>query len=224
MTQQQQKGTKWDAVMQRLREMHRKMNIKTSCNEIEVLNNLQNNKKIKHVLISYLANDLQPILKLSSQLSIEIRNEGNKIYKQPNSNLFESCFLYTLAIKCGESDLDLALSHANRAASLLRIGFNKVARDDCDQAIKYNHPDLFKIYERKCSLSNKSIDEMKKNLAGMEKHMKKEQARETIQQYRTRLKHMQNETLVDDQLPEKEKPWDDDLKVKQLSNFALVLS
>jgi hypothetical protein len=205
--------------MQRLREMHRKMNIKTSCNEIEVLNSLQNNKKIRNVLINYLSNDLQSVLKLSSQLSVEIRNEGNKIYKQqPSSNLFESCFFYTLATKCAETDLDMALSHANRAASLLRIGFNKVARDDCDQAIKYNHPDLFKIYERKCSLS-KSVDEMKKNLAGMIKHLKKDskQARETVQQYRTRLKHMQNEKFVDDQLPKNELTMD--FKVKQLSNL-----
>lgn len=88
-------GTKWDLVIKQMRENHRKLMSKSHC-EISVMNSL-NKKEIKTLLISYL-NDLTPVLKKSSKLSEEIRIEGNKIYKQiPNANLFEACFLYSLA-------------------------------------------------------------------------------------------------------------------------------
>jgi hypothetical protein len=165
-------------------------------------------------------NDLTTVLKKSSKLSEEIRIEGNKIYKQlPNANLFEACFLYSLALKCCESQGDFAFCHGNRSAALMKIGFNKVARYDCEQAIRFQHPDPFKIYERLCSLSNDSLEEMRKNLAGLEKHLKKssKQSREIVQQYKTRLKAMEKEKYVDD-VPDVDKlKLEDDggLKVKQ---------
>lgn len=215
---QRKVGTKWDLVIKQLRENHRKLMSKSNC-EISVLNSI-NKKEIKTLLISYL-NDLTPVLKKSSKLSEEIRIEGNKIYKQlPNANLFEACFLYSLALKCCESQGDFAFCHGNRAAALMKIGFNQVARHDCEQAIRFQHPDPFKIYERLCSLSNDSLEEMRKNLAGLEKHLLKKsskQSREIVQQYKTRLKAMEKEKYVDD-LPDVEmlKLQDDgELKVKQ---------
>lgn len=210
-------GTKWDLVIKQMRENHRKLMGKSHC-EISVMNSL-NKKEIKILLISYL-NDLTPVLKKSSKLSEEIRIEGNKIYKQlPNANLFEACFLYSLALKCCESQGDFSFCYGNRAAALMKIGFNHVARHDCEQAIKFQHPDPFKIYERLCSLSNNSVQEMRKNLAGLEKHLKKasKQSREIVQQYKTRLKAMEKEKYVDE-LPDVDKlslENDGEIKVKQ---------
>lgn len=211
-------GTKWDLVIKQLRENHRKLMSKSHC-EISVIKELGNKREIKTLLLSYL-NDLTPVLKKSSKLSEEIRIEGNKIYKQlPNANLFEACFLYSLALKCCETQGDFAFCHGNRAAALMKIGFNQVARDDCEQAIRFQHPDQFKIYERLCSLSNDSVDEMRKNLIGLEKHLKKatKQSREIVQQYKTRLKAMEKEKYVDE-LPDMDKlklENDGELKVKQ---------
>lgn len=209
-------GTKWDLVIKQLRENHRKLISKSTC-EISVLHSL-NKKEIRTLLLSYL-NDLTPVLKKSSKLSEEIRIEGNKIYKLPQNNLFEACFLYSLAIKCCESNSDFAFCHGNRAAALMKIGFNQVARHDCEQAIYFQHPDPFKIYERLCSLSNDSVDEMRKNITGLEKHLKKssKQSREIVQQYKTRLKAMEKEKYVDE-LPDVDKmklEADREIKVKQ---------
>lgn len=210
-------GTKWDLCIKLMRENHRKLLSKSGNTEISVLNSL-NKKEIKTLLLQYL-NGLSPILKKSSKLSEEIRIEGNKIYKQVNANLFEACFLYSLALKCCESPEDFAFCHGNRAAALMKIGFNKVARHDCEQAIKFEHPDPFKIYERLCSLSQKSVVDMRRNLAGLEKHLKKssKQSKEILQQYKTRLKAMEKEKYVDD-VPDVEKLKLEDggeLKVKQ---------
>lgn len=208
-------GTKWDLVIKQLRENHRKLLSKSHC-EISVINSLQSKKEIKTLLISYLS-DLSPILKKSSKLSEEIRIEGNKIYKLPNANLFEACFLYSLALKCCDTQGDFAFCHGNRAAALMKIGFNEVARHDCEQAIKFQHPDKFKIYERLCSLSNESVEDMRKNLAGLEKHLKKKQSKEIVQQYRVRLKAMEKEKYVDE-LPDMNKIKLDsggELQVKQ---------
>lgn len=207
-------GTKWDLVIKQLRENHRKLISKSHC-EISVLNSL-NKKEIKTLLISYLS-ELTPVLKKSSKLSEEIRIEGNKIYKLPNANLFEACFLYSLALKCCETSGDFAFCHGNRAAALMKIGFNQVAKFDCEQAIKFQHPDPFKIYERLCSLSNDSLEDMRKNLVGLEKHLKKasKQSREVVQQYKTRLKAMEKEKYVDDLSVDKLKlESDGELKVK----------
>ena len=210
-------GTKWDLVIKQLRENHRKLMSKSHC-EISVVNSL-NKKEIKTLLISYL-NDLTPVLKTSSKLSEEIRFEGNKIYKQlPNANLFEACFLYSLALKCCDTQADFAFCHGNRAAALMKIGFNEVARNDCHQALKFQHPDQFKIYERLCSLSNDSLQDMRKNIAGLEKHLKKasKQSREIVQQYKIRLKAMEKEQYVEE-LPDIRKlklEADGELKVKQ---------
>lgn len=79
-------------------------------------------------------------------------------------------------------------------------------------------PDKFKIYERLCSLSHNSVPEMRKNLAGLEKNLKKssKQNRETVQQYKIRLKAMEKENYVDEELVNKLKIDDDsELKVKQ---------
>lgn len=192
-------GTKWDVVIRQIKENHRKLISKAHC-EVSVLNSI-NKKEIKSIFQQYLA-DLQPVLKKSSKLSEEIRIEGNKIYKLRDANLFEACFLYSLCLKCCENPLDFAFCHGNRAAALMKIGFYDVARDDCEQAIKFQHPDQFKIYERLCSLSNGSIADMRKYLSGLEKSVKKEtkQAKEIIQQYRTRLKAMEKEKFVDDEL------------------------
>jgi hypothetical protein len=209
-------GTKWDLVIKQLRENHRKLLSKGSC-EPAIINSLTR-KEIKTLLLAYL-NDLSPILKKSSKLSEEIRIEGNKIYKQlPNANLFEACFLYSLALKCCESNGDFAFCHGNRAAALMKIGFNQVARHDCEQAIKFEHPDPFKIYERLCSLSNNSCTEMRKNLTGLERNLKKssKQSREIVQQYKIRLKAMEKEKYVDELEVEKMKlDGDGEVKVKQ---------
>lgn len=208
-------GTKWDLVIKQLRENHRKLMSKSHC-EISVQIALQSKKEIKTLIISYL-NDLSPILKKSSKLSEEIRIEGNKIYKKlPKANLFEACFLYSLALKCCETQGDFAFCHGNRAAALIKIGFNEVARHDCEQAIKFQHPDKFKIYERLCSLSNDSVEEMRKNLSGLEKHLKKasRQSKDIVQQYKIRLKAMEKEKYVDE-LPDVNKlKLDGDVKVK----------
>lgn len=205
---QRKLGTKWDLVIKQLRENHRKLMSKSHC-EISVLNSL-NKKEIKVLLMAYIS-DLSPILKKSSKLSEEIRIEGNKIYKLPNANLFEACFLYSLALKCCDTKEDFAFCHGNRAAALMKIGFNQVAKHDCEQAIKFQHPDPFKIYERLCSLSNDSLSDMRKNLAGLEKHLKKasKQSLDTVQQYKTRLKAMEKEKYVDE-LPEVDKMKLDD--------------
>jgi hypothetical protein len=106
--------------MNQLRENHRKLMSKNKC-EISVINSLKQSKEIKTLLKCYL-NDLTPVLKKSSKLSEEIRIEGNKIYKQlPNANLFESCFLYSLALKCCETQGDFAFCHGNRAAALIKV-------------------------------------------------------------------------------------------------------
>lgn len=193
-------GTKWDVVMRQIKENHRKLISKAHC-EVAVLNSLFNKKEIKSIFQQYLA-DLPEVLKKSTKLSEEIRIEGNKIYKHRDANLFEACFLYSLCLKCCENPLDFAFCHGNRAAALMKIGFYDVARDDCEQAIRFQHPDQFKIYERLCSLSNGSIGDMRKYLAGLEKSVKKEtkQAKEIIQQYRTRLRAMEKEKFVDDEL------------------------
>jgi hypothetical protein len=214
-------GTKWDLVIKQLRENHRKLLSKPTKDEVSVLNSL-NKKEIKTIFLSYL-NDLSPILKKSSKLSEEIRIEGNKIYKQlPNANLFEACFLYSLALKCCESPGDFAFCHGNRAAALMKIGFNEVARHDCELAIKFEHPDPFKIYERLCSLSNDSVGEMRKNVLGLEKNLKKssKQSREILQQYKTRLKAMEKEKYVDelsdvDKMMKLKLEDDGEVKVKQ---------
>lgn len=158
-----------------------------------------NKKEIKSIFQQYL-NDLKPVLKKSSKLSEEIRIEGNKIYKNRDANLFEACFLYSLCLKCCEHPVDFAYCHGNRSAVLMKMGYYEVAKDDCEQAIKFQHPDQFKIYERLCSLSNGSITDMRKYLTGLEKSVKKEtkQAKEIIQQYRTRLKSMEKEQFVDE--------------------------
>jgi hypothetical protein len=212
-------STKFDqvvsSVLKQLREDHWKQ-LSKAVNEIAVSNSLSNKKEIKRQLVAYLES-LSPVLKNSSKLSEEIRIEGNKIYKQVNANLFEACFLYSLALKCCETTEDLAFCHGNRSAALARIGFNKVARDDCEQALKFKHPDPFKIYERLCSLSQKSVDQMRRNIAGMEKHSKKSSSRDIVQQYKTRLKAMERETFVEDELPDvgKMQVENDGDKVKQ---------
>lgn len=213
-------GTKWDLVIKQMRENHRKLMSKSNC-EISVMNVMKNKKEIKTLLISYL-NDLTPVLKKSTKLSEEIRIEGNKIYKQlpPNANLFEACFLYSLALKCCETQGDFSFCHGNRAAALMKIGFNQVARYDCEQAIKFQHPDPFKIYERLCSLSNDSVEEMRKNLAGLEKHLIKKaskQSREIVQQYKIRLRAMEKEKYVDEALDMNKMKLENvgEMKVKQ---------
>lgn len=215
-------GTKWDLVIKQARENHRKLigkstKFPSSC-ELSVMNSVGSKNSLKTLLVAYL-NDLTPVLKKSSKLSEEIRIEGNKIYKLQNANLFEACFLYSLALKCCETASDFAFCHGNRAAALMKIGFNEVARHDCEQAIKFNHADKFKIYERLCALSNESVIEMRKNLAGLEKHLKKasKQSREIVQQYKMRLKAMEKEKYVDE-LPDMDKLKLEsigELKVKQ---------
>jgi hypothetical protein len=137
LPEQKKEGSKWDSVMRKLKENHRKLLNKSCCNEIQVVEIQHKSKEIKNCLLNYL-NELPAVLKKSSQLSEEIRSEGNKIYKKndPNVNLMDSIFLYTLSMKCSESNSDLAFAHGNRAAALMRLGFNKVARNDCEEAIK----------------------------------------------------------------------------------------
>lgn len=224
-------GTKWDLVIKQLRENHRKLMSKShaSSDEIQVFNSF-NKTEVKTQLLMYL-NNLPPLLKTSSKLSEEIRMEGNKIYKQlgNNANLFEAIFLYSLALKCCESQADFAFCHGNRAAALIRIGFLEVARNDCLQAIRFQHPDKFKIYERLCLLSNDSVQEMRKNLAGLEKHLLKKaskQSREIVQQYKIRLKAMEKEKYVEE-LPDVDKiklEDDGELKIKQLVSHSSHIS
>lgn len=104
-------------------------------------------------------------------------------------------------MKCSETNSDLSYAHGNRAAALMKLGFNLVARNDCEEAINLSHPDPFKIYERLCSLSNGCIKDMKKNVAGLEKYLKKssKQSKEILQKYKSRLKAMEKETYVDDE-------------------------
>lgn len=140
MSLPEQKKSKWDIVMRKLKESHRKMLNKSNCfsNELQVVkSNQKSGKEIKTFMIEYL-NNLETILKRSSTLSEEIRSEGNKIYKRNDSNvnLMDSIFLYSLSLKCSETNSDLAYAHGNRAAALMRLGFNKVARNDCEEAIK----------------------------------------------------------------------------------------
>jgi hypothetical protein len=214
-----QSATKFDqvvtSVLKQLREDHWKQ-LSKAVNEVAVSNSLSKKKEIKKQLVAYLRS-LSPVLKNSSKLSEEIRIEGNKIFKQVNANLFEACFLYSLALKCCETAEDFAFCHGNRSAALIKIGFNKVARDDCEQALKFKHPDPFKIYERLCSLSQKSVDQMRRNIAGLEKHLKKSSSKDIVQQYKTRLKAMERETYVEPELPDmgKMQLGDDGDKVKQ---------
>lgn len=213
-------GSKWDLVINQLKETQRKMMNKSSGNnEIQVLRTIQKSKEINKIIQVYLNEQLTPILKKSSKLSEEIRAEGNKIYKNNDGNYYESCFLYSLSMKCSENNSDLSYAHGNRAAALMKLGFNLVARNDCEEAIKLEHPDPFKIYERLCSLSNGSVKDMRKNVAGLEKYLKKssKQSKEILQKYKTRLKAMEKETYVDEQMLSKLSLDDDeDLKVKQM--------
>lgn len=91
-------GTKFDGVIRQLRDSKAGNKSPGKGNEISVLNELQNKKDVS-VLMAYL-NGLAPILKTSSKLSEEIRFEGNKIYKQPNSNLFEVNFPFQKQSHC----------------------------------------------------------------------------------------------------------------------------
>lgn len=223
-------GSKWDLVMKEFKKSQPKIS-KKNCNEISIIQSIYGVKRIKNLISCYLSS-LAPSLKKSSQLSLEIRNEGNKIYKRndQNVNLFEAAFLYTLSLKCSEKTTDLAFAHGNRAAVLMRLGFNTVARNDCEEAIKLNHPDPFKIYERMCSLSNGCIKDMRKNVAELEKYVKKgsKQSKEILQKYKTRLKAMEKETFVDDETSQVDElskmSLNDDkgeLKVKQMYSESL---
>lgn len=93
-------GSKWDVVIEKLKETHRKIINKSgganNNNEIQILRSIQKSKEINKIINSYLNDQLTPILKKSSKLSEEIRAEGNKIYKNNDGNLYESCFLYSL--------------------------------------------------------------------------------------------------------------------------------
>lgn len=214
-------GSKWDVVIQQLKETHRKMMNKGSgSNEIQVIRTIHKSKDLNKIIAIYLNEQLAPILKKSSKLSEEIRAEGNKIYKNNDGNIYESCFLYSLSMKCSENNSDLSYAHGNRAAALMKLGFHLVARNDCEEAIKLEHPDPFKIYERLCSLSNGSVKDMRKNVAGLEKYLKKssKQSKEILQKYKTRLKAMEKETYVDEQLLNNLTLDDEDseLKVKQM--------
>jgi hypothetical protein len=212
-------GSKWDIVMRQLKESHRKL-INKNCfsNEIELMQSLNKSKEIKSFMFNYL-DDLTPVIKKCSKLSEEIRSEGNKIYKQnnTNSNLFDSCFLYSLALKCSYNNSDLAFAHGNRAAALIKLGFYTVATDDCLEAIKLEHPDKFKIYERLCSLSLSNVKNMRKNVSGLEKYLKKgsKQSKEIVQKYKTRLKAMEKEIHVDQEKNIKEDCVEAEMKVKQ---------
>lgn len=214
-------GSKWDVVMRQLKETHRKVINKNCSSEIQVLRNVQT-KEINKIISNYIDQQLTPILKKSSKLSEEIRTEGNKIYKNNDGNLFDSSFLYSLSMKCSENNSDLAYAHGNRAAALIKIGFNHVARNDCEEALALDHPDKFKIYERMSSLSNHSLGHMRKNVAGLEKNLKKssKQSKEILQKYKTRLKAMEKETYVEnEEVPSLNKlSLDDDpeMKVKQM--------
>lgn len=71
-----------------------------------------------------------------------------------------------------------------------------------------------------CSLSNGCIKDMRKNVAGLEKYMKKgtKQSKEILLKYKTRLKAMEKETYVDEDIQGISKLALDDeaeLKVKQ---------
>lgn len=87
-----------------------------------------------------------------------------------------------------------------------------------------SHPDRFKIFERLCSLSNGSIKDMRKNVAGLEKFSKKtsKQSKEIVQKYKTRLKAMEKEPYVDEEKLISKLSIDDEqsfeakLKVKQM--------
>jgi hypothetical protein len=118
------------------------------------------------------------------------------------SNIYQ----FRLALKCCEHPEDFAFCHGNRAAALMKIGFNKVARYDCEEALRFSHPDPFKIYQRLCSLSQGNFKEMVKNVAGLEKYLKpsSKQSKEILQQYKVRLKAMEKEMYVDN-LPNIEK-------------------
>jgi superfamily II DNA helicase RecQ len=153
LPEQKKEGSKWDSLLRKLKENHRKL-LSKSCNEIQVQVQSHKSKEIKSSMLNYL-NDLKPVLKKSSQLSEEIRSEGNKIYKKsndPSTNMMDSSFLYTLSLKCSDSSSDLAFAHGNRAAALMRLGFNKVARNDCEEAIKVRsesfNASLFSVYCR----------------------------------------------------------------------------
>ncbi|KAG5674854.1 hypothetical protein PVAND_004799 [Polypedilum vanderplanki] len=222
LPEQQKEGSKWDSLIRKLKENHRKLLNKSCCNEIQVQSSQHKSKEIKREILNYL-NELEPVLKKSSQLSEEIRSEGNKIYKRtdPNVNLMDSIFLYTLSMKCSESNSDLAFAHGNRAAALMRLGFNKVARNDCEEAIRLEHPDPFKIYERMCSLSNGCIRDMRKNVAELEKFCKKgsKQSKEILFKYKTRLKAMEKETYVDEEEISKltiSESKEEEMKIKQM--------
>jgi hypothetical protein len=145
LPEQKKVGSKWDFVMKKLKENHRKLLNKSCCNEIQVQSSQHKTKEMGNFMLSYL-NDLEPVDRKSSQLSEEIRSEGNKIYKKndPNVNLMDSIFLYTLSMKCAANNSDLAFAHGNRAAALMRLGFNKVARNDCEEAIKVRSGNLSK--------------------------------------------------------------------------------
>lgn len=221
-------GSKWDVVMRQLKKTHRKILNKNNIslnNEIQVIQNVQKSSELKKLISHYINEQLTPILKKSSKLSEEIRSEGNKIYKNNDGNLFDSSFLYSLSMKCSETNSDdLAYAHGNRAAALMKIGFNQVARNDCEEALALNHPDKFKIYERLCSLSNASLTQMRKNVAGLEKNLKKssKQSKEILQKYKTRLKAMEKETYVDNgeeeplSLNKLSLDSDPEIKVKQM--------
>jgi hypothetical protein len=189
-------GSKWDAVIRQLKETHRVM-LRKNC--ISTLKDISKSKELKKIINFYLNEQLKPVLKKCSKLSEEIRTEGNKSYKD-NSDLFKSSFLYSLSIKCSSSNFELAYAHANRSAALIKLGFSSVARDDCKEALKLEHPDPFKIYERLCSLSNGNIQEMRANILGLEKHVsQKKSSKEILQKYKTRLKAMEKEIMCQEE-------------------------
>lgn len=71
--------------------------------------------------------------------------------------------------------VEMAYAHANRAAALMKVEYYQEAIMDCEIAIKYEHPDQFKNYERicQCNLNLKDKENLKKTLKRLESLSKK---------------------------------------------------
>jgi hypothetical protein len=192
-----QVGSKWDDILEESKKIHEKLKQEEDLNnEIQIMKYIFKNEEIEQLTKEYLRN-LKPFMKKSNEVSRMIREEGNQIYKSDTS-MFKCIVIYTGALMSSENaSVEMAYAHSNRAAALMKMEFFKEALLDTEMAIKFNHPDLFKMYERMCESSFKlsSKEKLDQNLKKLEAFCatKPNKSRnDVIQKYRKYLELLKN--------------------------------
>lgn len=163
-------GSKWDDILEESKKIHEKLKENENLNnEIQIMKCVFQNQEISELTNEYLQS-LKPFMRKSNEISRKIREEGNQIYKSDTS-MFKCIVIYTGSLMSSENgSLEMAFAHSNRAAALMKMEFFEEALLDTEMAIKFNHTDLFKMYERKCECSFKisSKEKLRDNLKDLE--------------------------------------------------------